>query len=283
MIDTLRFALGCLPISTPLTGPKATRTIYNNVNDGVEVTLIAIDGKGHWHSNDPNGVNSTQELWNFFKRHQLNQHSVPVENRNYFIRYESTVGENLWDRQAIYALPQALEKDAKYSLTMKVRTSANCEELGFWPIWNASDNKNQWGGSNDVQYLAAYPIEAGDWKTLTWNFTTNFTLDTFQFVFGKYGGTLDIDDLVLVKEGTSENLIANADFSARHIQGWSTNWNGPSYYLANDAYQSTGITQPSVVAQPSLQDDAYYTLQGVRVSHPTSGIFIHKGRKIVMK
>ncbi|MBV3388032.1 alpha/beta hydrolase family esterase [Segatella copri] len=271
------------PYPANCTGPKATRTIYNNVNDGVEVTLIAIDGKGHWHSNDPNGVNSTQELWNFFKFHQLNQHSVPVENRNYFIRYESTVGENLWDRQAIYTLPKALEKGAKYTLTMKVRTSADCAELGFWPIWNASDNKNQWGGSNDVQYLAAYPVEAGEWKTLTWNFTANFTLDTFQFVFGKYGGTLDIDDLVLVKEGTSENLIANADFSARHIQGWSTNWNGPSYSLANDAYQSTGITQPSVVAQPSQQDDAYYTLQGVRVSHPTSGIFIHKGRKIVMK
>ena len=208
---------------------------------------------------------------------------IPVENRNYFIRYESHAGANLWDQQAVYTLPKALEKDAKYSLTMKVRTSASCEELAFWPIWNASDNKNQWGGSDDVQYLAAYPVEAGDWKTLNWNFTANFALDTFQFVFGKYGGTLDIDDLVLVKEGTSENLIANDDFSAKHIQGWSTNWQGPSYYLANDAYQSTGITQPSVVAQPSLQDDAYYTLQGVRVSHPTSGIFIHKGRKIVMK
>ena len=111
-----------------------TRTIYNNVNDDVEVNLISIDGKGHWHSNDPNGVNSTQELWNFFKRHQLNQHSVPVENRNYFIRYESSVGENLWDRQAVYTLPKALEKGAKYTLTMKMRTSADCAELAFWPI-----------------------------------------------------------------------------------------------------------------------------------------------------
>ena len=208
---------------------------------------------------------------------------IPVENRNYFIRYESHAGANLWDQQAVYTLPKALEKDAKYTLTMKVRTSADCETLGFWPIWNASTNKNQWGGSADVQYLAPYPVEAGEWKTLTWKFTAQFPLDAFQFVFGKYSGTLDIDDLVLVKEGTSENLIANADFSAKHIQGWSTNWQGPSYYLANDAYQSTGITQPSVVAQPSQQDDAYYTLQGVRVSHPTSGIFIHKGKKIVMK
>ena len=260
-----------------------TRTIYNNVNDDVEVTLISIDGKGHWHSNDPYGVNSTQELWNFFKRHQLNQHPVPVENRNYFIRYESTVGENLWDRQAVYTLPKALEKGAKYTLTMKVRTSADCAELAFWPIWNASNNKNQWGGSDDVQYLAAYSVEAGDWKTLTWNFTANFTLDTFQFVFGKYGGTLDIDDMVLVKEGTSENLIANADFSARNIQGWSTNWKGPSYSLASEAYASTGIEKPAVAIMMKSVDKAYYTLQGVKVLRPTKGIYIHGGKKIVIK
>lgn len=271
------------PYPAGSTGPKATRTIYNNVNDDVEVNLIAIDGKGHWHSNDPNGVNSTQELWNFFKRHQLNQHPVPVENRNYFIRYESTVGENLWDRQAVYTLPKALEKGAKYTLTMKVRTSADCAELAFWPIWNASDNKNQWGGSDDVQYLAAYSVEAGDWKTLTWNFTTNFTLDTFQFVFGKYGGTLDIDDMVLVKEGTSENLIANADFSARNIQGWSTNWKGPSYSLASEAYASTGIEKPAVAIMMKSADKAYYTLQGVKVIRPTKGIYIHGGKKIVIK
>lgn len=271
------------PYPAGSTGPKATRTIYNNVNDDVEVTLISIDGKGHWHSNDPNGVNSTQELWNFFKHHQLNQHPVPVKNRNYFIRYESTVGENLWDRQAVYTLPKALEKGAKYTLTMKMRTSADCAELGFWPIWNASANKNQWGGSDDVQYLAAYQVEAGNWKTLTWNFTANFTLDTFQFVFGKYGGTLDIDDMVLVKEGTSENLIANADFSARNIQGWSTNPNGPSYFLANEAYASTGIEKPTVASMMKSADKAYFTLQGVKVIRPTKGIYIHGGKKIVIK
>ena len=206
----------------------------------------------------------------------------PAEKRNYFIRYESTAGENLWDRQAIYTLPKALEKGAKYSLTMKVRTSADCAELGFWPIWNASDNKNQWGGSADVQYLAAYPVEAGGWKTLTWNFTANFALDTFQFVFGKYGGTLDIDDLVLVKEGTSENLIANADFSAKHFQGWSTNLNGPTFSLADEPQTSTGIFTPSLSVAKKNVDNAYYTLQGVKLlQKPTkAGIYIHHGKKM---
>lgn len=207
---------------------------------------------------------------------------TPVENRNYYIRYESTAGANLWDQQAIYVLPKALEKGQQYTLTMKVRTSADCETLGFWPIWNASPNKNQWGGSDDVQYLAAYSVKAGDWQTLTWNFTANFPLDAFQFVFGQYSGNLDIDDLVLVKDGTSENLIDNSDFSKQHIQGWSTNWQGPNYYLANDVCQTDGIA-PVIQEANDKSDDAYYTLQGVRVNHPTKGIYIHEGRKIVIK
>ena len=49
----------------------ATRTRYINKMDGTEVTLIAIDDKGHWHSDDPNAVYSTRELWNFFQRYKL--------------------------------------------------------------------------------------------------------------------------------------------------------------------------------------------------------------------
>lgn len=49
----------------------ATRTRYINKEDNIVVTLIALDGKGHWHSDDPNVVYSTRELWNFFKQYKL--------------------------------------------------------------------------------------------------------------------------------------------------------------------------------------------------------------------
>lgn len=49
----------------------ATRTRYINKEDNIEVTLIALDGKGHWHSDNPNVVYSTRELWNFFKQYKL--------------------------------------------------------------------------------------------------------------------------------------------------------------------------------------------------------------------
>ena len=207
---------------------------------------------------------------------------VPVENRNYYVRYEAQAGVNAWDQQAVYTLPQALEKGTPYVLTMKVRTSDDCAALGFWPIWEASPNRNQWGGSADVQYLASYAVEAGDWKTLTWYFTPDYTLDKFKFVFGAYTGTLDIDDVILVKQGTTENLISNGDFSLKHIQGWSIDGQVPSYYLANDAYIPTSIA-PVKKENAETTDDAYYTLQGNRVLHPTKGIYIHRGRKVVIR
>lgn len=52
-------------------GSAATYTRYSGGRDGVEVVLISIEGKGHWHSNDPVSVITTEEIWNFCKRYSL--------------------------------------------------------------------------------------------------------------------------------------------------------------------------------------------------------------------
>lgn len=39
--------------------------------DSVEIVLLSLNGKGHWHSNDGNGVNTSQEIWNFCKKFKL--------------------------------------------------------------------------------------------------------------------------------------------------------------------------------------------------------------------
>ena len=44
---------------------------------------------------------------------------------------------------------------------------------------------------------------------------------------------------------------------------------------------ATGIS--NVTAQPSAEDDAIYTLSGVRVANPTKGIYIKNGKKMVVK
>lgn len=44
---------------------------------------------------------------------------------------------------------------------------------------------------------------------------------------------------------------------------------------------TTGIED--IVADTQMDNEAYYTLQGIKVEHPISGIYIHAGKKVVVK
>ena len=128
-------------------------------------------------------------------------------------------GANKWDKQISYVLPKALVKGQSYVMSVKVKASDG-GTFAAWPIWEASDNKNQWGGSNDVQYMADYDI-TNDYSTLKWEFTANFPIDKLQFVFGNVGGTISCDDFKLTKAGSDENLIENGDFAKESAHGWT--------------------------------------------------------------
>lgn len=159
---------------------------------------------------------------------------------NSFIKYDTgTAGSNIWDKQAIYSLPVSLEAGADYTLTAKIKASSPCK-LALWPIWEASPNKNEWGGSKDVQYLAEYQVGT-EWDVFTWTFNADFTHDRLQFVFGLLGGTICFDDLVLVKNGTEDNLINNGDFAEESTEGWGNNWQGPSYEIDKEGSDNAGF------------------------------------------
>lgn len=46
---------------------------------------------------------------------------------------------------------------------------------------------------------------------------------------------------------------------------------------------TTGIEDVKTDGQKNIDNDAYYTLQGVKVAHPTKGIYVHGGKKVVIK
>ncbi len=56
----------------PGTSSNATRTTWGPCSAGVQVVLLTLSGVGHWHSINPNGVNTSQEIWNFVKNYSLN-------------------------------------------------------------------------------------------------------------------------------------------------------------------------------------------------------------------
>lgn len=54
-----------------------------------------------------------------------------------------------------------------------------------------------------------------------------------------------------------------------------------NFKLVYNGPVSAGVRE--IVANPTVQDDAYYDLTGRRVNKPTHGVYIHQGKKVIVK
>ncbi len=132
---------------------------------------------------------------------------------------------NIWDWQIHYKLDKALTVGKTYTLTMRIKGS-DAGIMALWPIDTASQNKNEWGGSNDVQYEAQHDFTTS-WQSFSWTITARFPLNELDFVFGTFAGDLYFDDLVFTEQGTDKNLIVNGDFEGVQTANWEKiSWHG---------------------------------------------------------
>lgn len=159
---------------------------------------------------------------------------IPEGGANACIVYDcGNAGANPWDKQAHYKLPIPMEKGKTYVVKARVKAD-NGGDFGLWPIWDASPNRDQWGGSADVSYQASYPITSS-FSDLEWTFEAPFPIDKLQFVFGKIGGKVYIDDLSCKEKGSDAEMVKNGSFDEDSMDGWGNNWNGPSFSIEGQA------------------------------------------------
>jgi poly(3-hydroxybutyrate) depolymerase len=59
------------PYPDGMNSSNATMYSWGPGTDSVEIVLLSLNAVGHWHSIDPNGVNTSQEIWNFCQRFSL--------------------------------------------------------------------------------------------------------------------------------------------------------------------------------------------------------------------
>ena len=144
---------------------------------------------------------------------------------------------NIWDWQIHRRLGTPLTVGKTYRLTMRIKGSAE-GTLAFWPIDDASSNKDEWGGSKDLHYLSAYDFSTS-WKEYTWEFKAGFPINKFQFVFGQYGGSILFDDVKFVEVGNEVNLIVNDDFEGDLPAEWEKiSWQGGvSFKVVSTSYK----------------------------------------------
>jgi hypothetical protein len=56
-----------------------------------------------------------------------------------------------------------------------------------------------------------------------------------------------------------------------------------TFITFDDELTNEETTTISSVAGQKTSDNSYYTLMGTRVEHPVKGIYVHNGKKIVVK
>ncbi len=189
-----------------------------------------------------------------------------------------TAGANSWDKQCNTMLNASMTVGKTYIVKAQIKAD-NPGECALWPIWTTSPNKNQWGGSTDVQYLAAVNLKS-EFDEYTWKFTANYAIDKIQFAFGLIGGKIYFDEVSCVEEGTTTEMVINGNFESDDLSKWEViGYNGQK--MAIEEFGTTsGIKQ---ITSNKPQSNVRYNLAGQAVDENYKGIIIQNGRKRLNK
>ncbi|MBK8808751.1 MAG: carbohydrate-binding protein [Bacteroidales bacterium] len=57
------------PYPTNIPSSQSSKSYWGPGDCGVEMVLLTLSGKGHWHSNDDAGVHTSKEIWNFVRKY----------------------------------------------------------------------------------------------------------------------------------------------------------------------------------------------------------------------
>lgn len=185
-----------------------------------------------------------------------------------------SVGANQWDKEALckLAIPMEVGKDYIIRATMRADLNGDC---AVWPRWDASTNRDQWGNSADIQYLATQNVTT-NFQELSWRCRANFTHDVLIFAIGKLGGNVYFDDVSCMEDGGTVEMIANGNFESDDISNWSVlSWTGQTLSIAED--ETTGVRQ----VEREGTNHAIYDLSGRRVKNPTKGAYIVNGKVVL--
>ena len=128
--------------------------------------------------------------------------------------------DNVWDWEIYYDLDNVLEIGKQYILTLRIKGS-NPGAFSFWP--GMKDGSNTHYGFPEC-------TSGEGWIDNTIVFTPTSSIDRLRFCFGKLGGDLYFDDVVLKADGSEANLLVNSSFDEDDISHWTTvSWMGLSY------------------------------------------------------
>ena len=246
----------------------ANKTQY--LLDGVAVydCVIGIDGTAKKTIFDFNGGGNTKELLVLYSTIWAN----PTNGQNGgFFSSQSSKDVRELDEEATQIF--ALEGSTLYNITNGKTVNTLRKNSQAYQLYYVHNNiVVDCGKSN--QFLKG--LNAGQAGK-----DTNWEVDTNVFNFD---GTISAEQQIGSSEENIKNTIevlvnfadaANGDFRQGGVEmAGDPRWYDPSVPTAIEEVKA-GVEK--------AEDGAWYTIQGIRVDRPTKGMYIHNGRKVVVK
>ena len=262
------------PYPANRSGSAASLEIWSGCNDGVEVRLMTIDGKGHWYSMDEASVNTSVEIWNFVKNYSLDgvTPSVPAvvvpTNRDSIFNGGFDSSAVAWDLQLHGdGAATGAAKDGKYKLDISAIGTENYQvqliqhdlhlEKGQWYeiSFDASAGAARTLEVNVEQHTdpwASYLSEKQNFeigtesKTYSFKFQMTAATDTnsrLSFNAGAATGTLTLDNVKLSKtEAEPPSKLAKVRLEKAGIENYTVfSMNG--VYLGRVAADKAGLLE----------------------------------------
>lgn len=212
---------------------------------------------------------------------------VPDGGRTWFVFDEPTKGASNGNDDPMYPTEDSSLKGKLY--INEVVSNPLDTDADWIEIYNASDAAVSLGGlalEDDNGVLTQFVIPNGTtiaahgFKTYTQGEKGDLT--TFTFGLSAKGETVYLVDAQnkLIDKVTLPNMKeAQGSSYARTVDAGSE-WAVTASPTKNTSNGTSGINDIRVDA---AKDQHFYNLQGMRVDHPTKGVYIHAGKKVVVK
>lgn len=124
---------------------------------------------------------------------------------------------NPWDWQILYDLASPLLAGKTYSFSMRTKASA----ATTFPLWIETP------GAKNTNYGLPQISAGTTWSVISFEFTSSSDCSRLLFSFGKFGGDLYFDDIVLVEKGDSHNMFSNGTFEEGDLP---SKWSKPGWH-----------------------------------------------------
>ncbi len=139
---------------------------------------------------------------------------------------------NTWDWTLTYHFDEPLVKGVVYKFKMRIKGNGEAPAdfvIEGWPEASGGGGTQYWPGPR-------IPVTEG-WADYSCDIEATLDgINTIIFAFGKFGGDLYFDDMVLTASGSDKNLFVNGNFDEKDLSRWTKpSWVNFSYDIEGQA------------------------------------------------